>query len=272
MNKCYIWPISLCSWSLRNDFEKINAVMKSYEFQHVHLDLRPACVEKSAEYVQKVLKQNWIISATMIGFPQEDYSTLETIRQTGGIVPDEYWEQNHQFFVNAVDVTKTLNVKYLTTHIGFIDHSCPANYQKLLGRVKSMADRASQKQVILLMETGQESAEDLAQFLCDLDHPAIGINFDPANMILYDKGNPCLSLKKLAPWVKHVHIKDAIFTRTPGLWGKEVAWGKGQVGTMAFLQKLKEIHYDGAVAVECEADSYIEDVSIAMENLIKFQG
>ena len=35
-----------------------------------------------------IQKQTWTISSTMIDFPQEDYSTLESIKVTGGIAPD----------------------------------------------------------------------------------------------------------------------------------------------------------------------------------------
>ncbi len=272
MNKCFNWPIGICSWSLHNDFAKINTVMKTYDFQHIHLDLTPACLDESSDYLQTVRQQNWSISSAMIGFAQEDYSTLETIRQTGGIVPDENWPQNYQLFTKAVEAAQKLNAPYLSTHIGFIDHANTADYQKLLDRVKAFADYAQNNQIILLMETGQESAENLAQFLQDLNHPAVQINFDPANMILYGKGDPCLSLEKLAPWVKHVHIKDALPASTPGQWGTEVPWTRGQVGGHNFLRKLKEINYNGALAVECEMAGPGHDVKAAFDNLIAFEG
>jgi len=40
----------------------------------------------------------------------------------------------------------------------------------------------------LALETGQESASELLQLLRKLNHPGLGVNFDPANMILYGKG------------------------------------------------------------------------------------
>lgn len=82
---------------------------------------------------------------------------------------------------------------------------------------------------------------ELRRFLEELNHPALAVNFDPANMILYDKGNPIEALQTLSPWIKHVHIKDAIRTQTPGTWGPEVPWGSGQVGGEKFLKTLKKI-------------------------------
>ena len=47
-----------------------------------------------------------------------------------------------------------------------------------------------------LKATGQETADTLWQFLHDLGRDNVGVNFDPANMILYDKGDPIASMKK----------------------------------------------------------------------------
>ena len=35
------------------------------------------------------------------------------------------------------------------------------------------------------------------------------INFDPANMLLYDMGDPIAAIEMLAPHVRSVHLKDA---------------------------------------------------------------
>jgi len=61
----------------------------------------------------------------------------------------------------------------------------------------------------------------------------VAVNFDPANMILYDKGDPIEAVRTLGPWIKHLHVKDATRTEQPGTWGAEVPWGTGQVGREA---------------------------------------
>jgi sugar phosphate isomerase/epimerase len=53
-------------------------------------------------------------------------------------------------------------------------------------------------------------------------------------VILYGKGNPVEAVGILGPWIKHVHIKDAIATQTPGKWGSEVVWGTGEVDAEKF--------------------------------------
>ena len=266
--KCKDWPIGICSWSLQTDVAGVADAMDKIGIEQVHLAVRAAVEDNGDDYLAAVQKQNWTVSCTMIDFPQEDYSTLESIKITGGIVPDEYWEQNRRLFLDATDVTVKLSVKYLSMHAGFIDESDPAYIKKFYDRIRFLADAAGHKEILLLLETGQETAEDLKHFLEELDHSAVGVNFDPANMILYDKGNPIDAVRVLAPWIKHIHIKDATRTTQPGTWGAEVPWGNGQVGTEAFLNVLKEIGFNGVMAIEREAgDDRFGDIKLAAERL-----
>lgn len=266
--KCKNWPIGVCNWSLRTNVEGVADAMRQIGIDHVHLGVRPALEAKGKEFLAAVQRQKWTISATMIDFPQEDYSTLDSIKVTGGVGPDEYWEKNQELFLGAVDVTVSLGVKYLSMHAGFIDESDVAYAEKFYERIRCLADAAGENKIMLLLETGQETAEELRRFLEELDHPAVGVNFDPANMILYDKGNPIDAVKVLAPWVKHLHVKDATRTKKPGTWGAEVPWGNGEVQTEAFLKTLADVGFKGTLAIEREAgDNRFGDVKLAAERL-----
>ena len=266
--KCKNWPIGVCSWSLQTDVKGVADAMEKIGIDHVHLGIRAALGEKGKDVLQAIRDQNWTISATMIDFPQEDYTTLDTIKVTGGVGPDEYWEQSRDLFLGAVDVTVELGIKYLSMHAGFVDETDAAYAKKFYDRIRTLADAAGKKDLMLLLETGQETAKELRHFMEELDHPAIGVNFDPANMILYDKGNPIEAVKVLAPWIKHIHIKDATRTSQPGTWGAEVPWGDGEVQPEAFLNALEEIGYDGTLAIEREAgDDRFADVMLAAERL-----
>ena len=64
----------------------------------------------------------------------------------------------------------------------------------------------------------------------------VGINFDPANMILYDAGDPIEAINILGRHIGHVHVKDAVASDQPGVeWGTEVPFGTGQVDVKKFL-------------------------------------
>ena len=268
MIKCGDWPIGVCTWSLGNDFDKLGALRQQTRLNHIHLAVSPALGADGKDYINRVRKEGFSITATMIDFEQEDYSTLESIKATGGIAPDQYWQANRERVFDAIDMTAQLGAEYLTLHFGFLDMADADAVAKMAGRVKALADAAAEKNVQLLMETGQETAAELRRFLEELSHPALGVNFDPANMILYDKGDPTEAVQTLAGWIKHVHIKDAVRTQTPGTWGAEVPWSTGRVGGAEFLKALKKIGFTGALAIEREAgEDRLGDIKTAIEVL-----
>lgn len=272
MIKCNDWPISVCTWSLKNDFESLLKLREETGINNLHLALSPAIDSEQNDYLDKVKQQDWQISATMIGFAQEDYSTLETIKATGGIVPDDVWDENEKRVKKAIDLTAQLGVTYLSFHFGFLNAEDEQAFEKLIQRTKGLADYANQKNVVLLMETGQETTEEMKTFLQAVGAENLAVNFDPANMILYNKGNPIEALADLAQWVKHVHIKDALKTQTPGTWGQEVPWAQGQVNRDEFLETLKKTGYDGSISIEREAgNSRFEDIKNAVLNLKSFE-
>jgi sugar phosphate isomerase/epimerase len=204
----------------------------------------------------------------MISFPQEDYTTLESIRKTGGIVPDECWERNRRMVSAAAKLTRELGAKYLLTHAGFLDESDEKAYRKYVERVSWVRDECKRHGVQIILETGQETADDLVKFLKDV--PGLAVNFDPANMILYAKGEPIAALKKLFPWIVQVHVKDACKTKTPGTWGTEVPWGEGEVDAGKFVAELEKLGYKGNYVVEREAgDNRAGDIALAVEKLKK---
>ncbi len=254
-------PIALCSWSLQDDLPLIRQTMAELGLEHIHASVAIMQAEGWEE-------NNWIVTSTMIGFPQEDYSTLDSIKKTGGIMPDDCWEKNRALALEAIDLTAELGVGFLSLHAGFIDHNDVEGYRKFCDRMYVLADAAQEKGIVLLLETGQETAEDLRHFLDVVEHPALGVNFDPANMILYGKGDPIAAVRILAPWIKHVHIKDAVKSTVPGEWGTEVPWGDGEVGINEFIQTLEEIEYAGALAIEREAgDTRKNDIKLAVDRL-----
>ena len=71
----------------------------------------------------------------------EDYSTLESIKRTGGLVPDETWDQNWSNIQSICALAEKLDLKLVTFHAGFLPHeeTVPA-FQKLFDRISRIAD------------------------------------------------------------------------------------------------------------------------------------
>jgi len=271
MQKCGKWPVSVCSWSFRKTIDEVGSVMTALGLEHINLAIAPALAPDGEAYLEAVKRQNWIVTAGMMNFDYEDYSTLDTIKVTGGIAPDAHWPASGESFAKAAKITAELGSKYIMMHVGFLDHTDHSYSKKFYDRVRYLGDRAGEAGVSLLMETGQETAEELQRFVETLNHPNVLLNFDPANLILYNKDEPLSALRRLAPWIRHIHIKDAVRTSVPGTWGSEVVWGEGQVNAFAFLNTLAETGYEGAVAVEREAgDQRVKDIATAVRRLMAY--
>ena len=114
--------------------------------------------------------------------------------------------------------------------------------------------------MLFTMETGQETAALLRRTLDELKMSSLRVNFDPANMILYDMGNPIEAIEILGPDIAHVHAKDANPPHASGEWGAEVPLGDGSVGMAEFVAALERAGYCGPLVVEREVGDQDERV------------
>lgn len=196
----------------------------------------------------------------------EDYSTLETIKATGGVRSDETWPQSLDRALRTADLAAASGIALVTFHAGFIPHDAGAEREKILKRLRTLADHFAQRGIQLALETGQETAETLANALAELDRPSVGVNFDPANMILYGMGDPVEAVQRLLPRVVQVHIKDAVPTAVRGEWGDEVPVGQGAVAWGRFLKVIASSPTPLDLVIEREAGACREaDITAARE-------
>lgn len=266
--------LGACSWSLRcNSPVELARALGEVGVSSVQLALEPlrSGAWPIEETTTSLRRANIRPVSGMIGTKGEDYSTLQSIRETGGVRSDAHWLWNLTMAEESAAIAKKIGVKLVTFHAGFLpERKSDSGRRKMLGRIAQIADRFAAQGVRLGLETGQESAETLLDVLKELAHPNVGVNFDPANMLLYDKGDPIEALKILAPWLKQCHIKDARRTQVPGTWGEEVTVGTGEVDWTAFLATLDALNYQGDLCIEREAGNQrVADIRAAHVHLEK---
>lgn len=265
--------IGVCSWSLQpENMADLVARVRQVGLEHVQLALQPLVEADAAtrDAELEVLRDSGIkLTAGMISFPGEDYSTIAVIRKTGGFVPDDLWPKRKEMTLSAGDIAKDLGLTMISTHIGFVPPSSDAGYDKMVKRICEVAEPLADKGISLLLETGQEGASELLQFLNDLRCKGVFVNFDPANMILYGAGDPVEAIGILGRHIRHVHVKDAMLSDQPRMkWGEEVPFGTGQVPPALFLSALHRAGYKGPLVIEREAGSdRMRDVQSAVEAL-----
>jgi len=260
----------VCSWSLQPARpEELVAKLVELGIPRVQLALDPLRENPKVwgNAAELVREKNINIVSGMFGCVGEDYSTLETIRLTGGIAPDCTWEQNRKNIAATATLAHDLGLKLVTFHAGFLPHDeRESDFAKMQARLREVADAFRAVGIVLGLETGQETAPVLVQLLRKLDRENVRVNFDPGNMILYDKGDPIEALRTLGPWICQVHIKDAVRTKQPGTWGQEVPAGTGEVDWRAFFGTLSKLHFSGAAVIEREAGNQrLADIGAARQ-------
>ncbi len=225
--------LGVCSWSLRpTSPEDLVEKTRATGLAAIQLDLTPLVDGvASPRAMARLLNDHGIqVVSTMMTALGEDYTSLESIRRTGGLVPDHHWEENHSRWIRALELTREFDARLITFHAGFLPAD-PADraYGTLGERIATFAEDGKVHGLRVGLETGQETARHLLAFLGRLDAPNLGVNFDPANMILYGMGDPGEAFRLLAPKTFQLHVKDALPPRRPGEWGMEVPVGDGGV-------------------------------------------
>lgn len=259
--------IGVCSWSLRPESAgNLAEMVGKCGVSGVQLALDPIRTGEAGwdeGQTRRVLEGAGIeILSGMMGTVGEDYSTLETIKLTGGVRPDEHWEVNLEAARANADLASRLGIGLVTFHAGFIPHEAgdPVG-EVMIDRLRQIVDVFGGAGVEVAFETGQETAATLLDALTALDRPDVGVNFDPANMILYGMGDPVEALEKLAGHVKQIHIKDAAPTSEPGTWGSEEPVGEGTVDWDGFFGVVRKAGLSCDLVIEREAgESRVEEV------------
>jgi sugar phosphate isomerase/epimerase len=250
--------LAVCSWSLQpTSADDLLAKLAQTGIARLQVALDP--IRENAggvwtDFGGLCARRGVTCVSGMLGTVGENYTTLESIRRTGGVVPDATWPETWRNIQADADVAQRLKLDLVTFHAGFLPHEeNDPTFAKLQDRLRQIADLFATRGIAVAFETGQESADTLAAFLRTLARANVGVNFDPANMLLYDKGDPVAALRTLAPWLRQCHIKDAVRTKTPGTWCEEVPVGNGQVDWKSFFGALDEVGFKGNLCIEREA-------------------
>ena len=264
--------IGVCSWSLQvKNIPELERLLKRLNVDVVQIacgDPHHAAWDEGDALPEAAKAAGFRMSGAMLGFPGEDYTTPETIKKTGGFGDPETRVERLARLQWALERTRALGLTDLMLHAGFMPEPGDPDRRAFLDTLGAVSDHAQMRGVTIAFETGQETADLLRQTLDELKCPNIKVNFDPANMLLYEKGDPIRAVEILGPDIRSVHVKDAICTKTPGTWGDEVPLGQGQANIKKFIQTLKKVGYKGPLCIEREVgnqEQRIADIAHGIE-------
>jgi len=207
---------------------------------------------------------SFTVYTVIAAFNGESYADVPTVRNTVGFIPPATRAEREKRIYEVSDFAAAVGVPGIGTHVGFIpeDDSDP-DYIAMRELVRRICDHCAKHGQTFALETGQETAEALHSFLLDVNRDNLGINFDPANMILYGTGDPISALGTLGTHVLSVHCKDGDWPPKdhPDALGHERPLGKGAVGVENFLRQLKAVGYNGPLAIEREVENPAERIA-----------
>lgn len=175
----------------------------------------------------------------------------------------------------------------VTTHIGVIPADRKGCYGVLAEACAELGQFAERCGGRFAIETGPETPETLCAFLEQLPTKGIGVNYDPANLVMVTGSDPIEGVQTLQGKIVHTHAKDGIMLKQTdpaviyGIFAdggiedfrmeeyfREVPLGQGKVDIPAWLKELDAIGYDGFVTVEREVGADpVGDISKAVRYL-----
>src|SRR5438093_2938308 len=257
--------IGVCSWSLQvtsvPELKRLTTRLGIDAVQIACGDPHHAAWEEGDDMPKIARAAGLRLTGAMLGFPGEDYTTPQTIQKTGGFGDPALRPARLERFKWALDRTLALGLADLMLHAGFLPEPAAPDRKPFLDTLAKVSDLARARGITVAFETGQETADLLRRTLDELKCPNLKVNFDPANMLLYDKGDPIRAVEILGPNIRSVHVKDANRPTTPGQWGEEVPLGRGQADIKKFVQTLKKVGYRGPLCIEREVGNQEQRVA-----------
>jgi sugar phosphate isomerase/epimerase len=265
--------IGLVIWAEGGAEETLKRVSE-FGLRVIQLGIPPAvdCTAAVADWKQALSGSPVIITSAVCCYTGEDYSNVTTVHESVGFTSPKYRAERIARTKEIAAFAHAFGVKAVSCHVGFIPADASDSlYAELLDVARTLCDAVAEYGQDFVLETGQESAAALLQFIADSKRTNLKINFDPANMILHGSGDPLQALELVQKHVLSVHCKDG---RSPvpgsGLLGKECKLGDGEVDFPGFLALLEKIGYRGPLTIEREEEDQVQktkDIHTAIARL-----
>lgn len=172
---------------------------------------------------------------------------------TLGLVPRDFRDSRMQALKRAADFATWIGVTDVVTHIGFIpENPSTTEYLDFIACLRHVVQVFLDRGLCFGFETGQETPITLLRTIQDLGTEQLCINLDPANLLMYGKGNPIDAVSIYGKYIHSVHVKDGLYPTNGWDLGQETAVGDGRVHFPLLLPELYRQGFDGSYVIERE--------------------
>lgn len=189
-----------------------------------------------------------------------------------------------------MDLARDLDTNVVTTHIGVVPEDSGNPRREILQEAcRTLGKYGESVGACFAIETGPEPASTLGAFLKTLDTKGVGVNLDPANLVMVAGDDPAAAVETLKDYIVHTHAKDGVMLKKtqperiynffaeggvgdikPEEYFREVPLGEGSVNFDKYLNALNLVGYKGFLTIEREVGNDPEgDIRKAVDFLKK---
>lgn len=189
------------------------------------------------------------VPSMFLSYPNQDWTHPET---GVGLVPEKTRGERMLISCRLMNWAKRYGIRSVTCHVGFVPEERNEFYDRFIAEMKQLARFAASNGQEFLFETGTETVAGLRRLMDDIGEPNLGINFDPANLLIYGKDDPSVLIDEMADRIRVMHCKDAVRAADGNPMGKETALGRGSTDFPALLRRLLKTGFRGPLIIERE--------------------
>ena len=209
--------------------------------------------EENAHKLKEIMGDKVKISSVWVGWPGPKVWDFIDGPATLGLVPKEFRYVRMEALKRGAWFAKQLGVSDIVTHVGFIpENPSTTEYRETVVAIKDVALYCKGLDIYFNFETGQETPITLIRTIEDIGLDNLGINLDPANLLLYGKANPVDAVDIYKELIRGVHVKDGKYPTDGRHLGEETPVGEGLVNFPVLIDKLIKYNYKGPLIIERE--------------------
>jgi sugar phosphate isomerase/epimerase len=211
--------------------------------------------ENGARQYRDLLDKNGVTAnACVIVHQGESYRDIAAVERTVGYLPQVTCVERVEHSHDVVDFAAGIGASIVTTHIGFLPERVQHDsYVRLLRAVQEIGQHCGRRGLTFALETGQETAGELAEFIDRVGLDNVAVNFDGANFVVYDIDDPLAAVDVLRDRIVGVHVKDGKPPQEEWKLGPELLLGEGEAQPCAWVRSIVSGGYAGPLILELYA-------------------
>ena len=209
--------------------------------------------EGNALKVRKLIDEGLNVTSLWAGWPPPAVWNFIDGPLTLGLVPREYRYIRMDALKRGTHFARMLGIHDIVTHVGFIsENPATTEYREVVASLREVAGYCKELGIWFNFETGQETPITLVRTMEDVSLDNLGVNLDPANLLLYGKANPVDAVDIYQGRIRSLHVKDGRYPTNGRELGVEMAVGEGLVNFPRLIEKIKTYDYKGPLIIERE--------------------